>query len=297
MDFDAVADELFALPPAAFIERRNALAATARAEDDVELAATIKALRRPTVGAALVNALVRQRGEVMASLFTLGAELREAQDRGDGPALRVLMGRRQDLIRALDRGVAELASGWSLTATRAVLQDVHATLFTALSHPGAEALVRGGQLESALNDGMFDASAPATSVPAARAARAEPEPVASSSTMRIESAQRKLDEADASAAAAERAVETLADSLSGAQVELAELERQLDETLKEARQLERDRSTADRKVTTATDAHADAVRHAKALREAVAKAKRTYEQESATQQVVSVRRGSGHVSR
>lgn len=274
VDFDAVADELFGSAPAAFIAERNSAAALASSEGDAELAAKIKALRRPTVAAALVNALVRERAEAIADFLALGAELGDAQARGDGQEMRALAGRRQQLMQALDRDVAELASERGLTATRGVLQDVHATMLAALSDPRAEAVVRGGRLESALTDGAFADSLPAATVRPKAAGHA-------AASGRIESAERKLNEANASAAAADEAVAKLAAAVSSAQVELAELDSQLDETLKHARRIERERSTVDRKVTTARDAHADAVRRAKALREAAAKAKTTYEHESA----------------
>lgn len=270
MDFDAAADELFGLPPTAFIERRNALAELARSEGDEQAAARIKVLRRPTVGAALVNALVRERGEDVASFLTLGAELRDAQARGDGQQMRALAGRRQELMRVVDRHVAELARERGLTATRAVQQDVHATMLAALSDPRAEAIVRGGRLESALNDGIFADSAPAAAVRPKSARDTDAESVGSASNRRSGLAAQRLNEANARAAAADHAVETLTAVVSRAQLEFAGLDSQLDEALERARHIERDRSDADRKLTTARDALADAIRLAKALRDAAA---------------------------
>jgi hypothetical protein len=281
VDFDAVADELFVLPPAAFIERRNSLAAAARGDNDAQLAAKVKALRRPTVGAALVNALVRERRDAIVSFFSLGAELRDAQAGGDGQEIRALVGRRQQLMRDLDRHIAELAKERGLTATRAVQQDVHATMLAALSHPQAEAIVRAGRLESALSDATFADGAPtATALPTSES-HTDARSSRSSTTGRIESAERKLNEANASAAAADDAVEKLAAGVTSAQVELADLDSQLEDTIKQARRLERERSTSDRKVTIAQDAHADAVRRAKVLREAAAQAMTRYEHEKA----------------
>jgi hypothetical protein len=281
VDFDAVADELFVLAPTAFIERRNTLAELARSEGDAQLAARIKALRRPTVSAALVNALVRERGEVIAGVLTLGADLRDAQARGDGVQMRALAGRRQELMRLVDRHVAELANERGLTATRAVERDVHATMLAALSDTRAEAIVRGGRLESALNDGTFAGSAAAATGRASSPSDSNDEPVGSASTRRIESAERKLKEASASAAAGDDAAEKLAAAVHSAQREHADLKNQLEETLERARSIERDLATADRTITSARDAHADAVRHAKALGEAAAMAKTQYERETA----------------
>jgi chromosome segregation ATPase len=281
VDFDAVADELFGLPPATFIERRNALATAARSDDDEQLAARIKSLRRPTVGAALVNAFVRERRERFTAFLTLGADLRDAQASGDGQQLRALAGRRQQLMRDLDRDLAELASARGLSATRAVQQEVHATMFAALSDPQAEAIVQRGRLESALVDGTFADRAPADTERRTSQSHPDAESAKSSSPGRIESAKRKLDEANASAAAADHAVEKVAAAVSSAQGELADLDNQLEETLKRARQIERDRSTVNRKVATAQSAHTDAIRRAKVLHEAAAKAKARYEHEAA----------------
>jgi len=281
VDFDAVADELFVLPPASFIERRNALAAAATADNDPKLAARIKALRRPTVGAALVNALVRERSEVITNFLTLGAELRDAQAGGDGQQVRALVRDRQQLMRNLDRHVAELAKERGLTATRAVQLDVHATFLAALSDAKAEAIVRGGCLESALSDGTFADSAPATDAHPSPARHTDTQSTGSTSTRRIASAERKVNEANASAAAADHAAEKLAAAVSSAQAELADLETQLAETHERARLFEQQRSTADRNVAAAREAHVDAVRRAKTLRDAAAIAKTAYERESA----------------
>ena len=52
---DAIAAELYALPPEEFTEARNARAATA----DRALAASVKALRKPTASAWAVDLLAR----------------------------------------------------------------------------------------------------------------------------------------------------------------------------------------------------------------------------------------------
>ena len=48
---EATSDELYASAPTEFVARRDALAAEARAAGDRGLAAALKALRRPSVGA------------------------------------------------------------------------------------------------------------------------------------------------------------------------------------------------------------------------------------------------------
>jgi hypothetical protein len=272
VDFNAVADELFGLPPAGFIERRNVLAAAARSDNDTQLADRIKALHRPTVGAALVNAFVRERGDVFAGFLSLGTELRDAQARGDGEQLRALAGRRQQLMRDLDRDIAVLAEERELTATRAVQQDVHATMLAALSDPQAAAIVRSGHLESALHQSSLADAAPR---------HTDRESAQSSSTDARESAERALNEANASAAAADRAVEQLAAAVSSAQLAVFDLENQLAETLNRARLIDGEKSVAEGKVAAAQDAYTEAIKEAKVLRGVATKARTTYERENA----------------
>jgi len=62
MNLEQVADELYALAPAAFTAARDEQASQARASGDADLAGAIKKLRRPTVSAWLVNLLARADG-------------------------------------------------------------------------------------------------------------------------------------------------------------------------------------------------------------------------------------------
>ena len=60
-DIDRVAAELYALPPEEFTAARDALARQARASGQAALANEIRALRKPTQGAWVVNPLARER--------------------------------------------------------------------------------------------------------------------------------------------------------------------------------------------------------------------------------------------
>src|SRR5438552_1770612 len=80
MNLEQVADELYALAPAAFTAARDEQARRARASGDADLAGTIKKLRRPTVSAWLVNLLAREDGGQVDALLELGQSLREAHE-------------------------------------------------------------------------------------------------------------------------------------------------------------------------------------------------------------------------
>ena len=67
MDLETATDELYALSPDEFIERRQQLVAEARKAQDRELATQIGKLRRPTRSAWLINLLARQEPDEVTS--------------------------------------------------------------------------------------------------------------------------------------------------------------------------------------------------------------------------------------
>ena len=82
VDLETAANELYALSPDEFVERRQQLVAEARRR---EIAARhqIK-LRRPTRSAWLINLLARQEADALTALLELGAALQDAQQRMAG---------------------------------------------------------------------------------------------------------------------------------------------------------------------------------------------------------------------
>jgi hypothetical protein len=77
---DAV-DDLYALPPSAFIAARNALATRLRADGQRGEADEVKALRRPTVAAWAVNHVARHSPELVTRVIDTGADLERGQRR------------------------------------------------------------------------------------------------------------------------------------------------------------------------------------------------------------------------
>ena len=73
----AATDELYGLAPTEFTAARNAKAAAARKAGLADVAAALKELRKPSVGAWLANLLVRERSKEIESLIALGDGLRE----------------------------------------------------------------------------------------------------------------------------------------------------------------------------------------------------------------------------
>jgi len=146
-----VIDDLYALTPEEFVPQRSELAKAAKAAGDKSAAAVIIGLRRPTVGAWLVNTLVRHHGEQVEALFDLAASLRAAQDELDGDQLRQLTTQRGQLVAAMARQARGLAHELGRTVSSGVVEEVEQTLRAALADPAAADEVRAGRLVTGLS--------------------------------------------------------------------------------------------------------------------------------------------------
>ena len=169
------ADDLYSLAPEEFTAARDAAAKQAKAEGDKAAADALKALRKPTVSAWLVNRLADEQGELLGQLLELGPALAQAQSGGDAAQLRALGAERRQLVDALVGAAVDIA-GRAVNA--AVREEVASTLEAALADPASADAVRSGRLVRALSYAGFgavdlsDAVAPA---PRATTPRAEPE--------------------------------------------------------------------------------------------------------------------------
>lgn len=76
--------DLYALPPEQFTAARDAAVTGAVAQQDRTLATTLKALRKPSIAAWVVNTLIREQAQLLDEVLALGTELAEAQARGKG---------------------------------------------------------------------------------------------------------------------------------------------------------------------------------------------------------------------
>lgn len=140
-------DELFAGPPTAFVARRDELAKQARAAGQRGLAAEIKALRRPSVGAWYLNQASRAGLLSLRDLLSLGQELRRAQASGDFAALRALAARRGHLVSRVLRDLTAHLAHVGVTVTASGLDEVRATLAAALADPQVAAHLSAGRLD------------------------------------------------------------------------------------------------------------------------------------------------------
>jgi hypothetical protein len=148
---DAIARELYALPPEDFTSARNARAAAS----DRALAARVKALRKPTAAAWAVDLLARE-GQLAEALELAGA-LREAQDDLDGAELARLSRQRRALVGALATQAVELAAERGVSVSGAARTDVEKTINAAVMDAAAAAAVMTARLVRPLEASGFDA--------------------------------------------------------------------------------------------------------------------------------------------
>ncbi|HVM27363.1 MAG TPA: hypothetical protein VM433_06790 [Mycobacteriales bacterium] len=148
-DLSRIASALYALPPEDFTAARDA---AARQSADRSTRTAVKALRRPTVSAWVVNRLARERAELLEQLLGLGSALAEAQAAGSGDDLRALGRQRRELVQGVV-GAATDTVGRELPA--GVRSEVEQTLEAALADPAAADAVRSGALVRPLSFAGF----------------------------------------------------------------------------------------------------------------------------------------------
>ena len=142
---DEATRRLYAAPPEEFMARRTELAKRARADGDPAAATRIEKLRKPTVGAWLVNALALGDPSVAERLTELGDRLRAAQDRLDAGQLRELTTERRNLVGELTRQAFARAGRKEPPA--GLRDEVTGTLDAAIADP--EIADRLGRLQRA----------------------------------------------------------------------------------------------------------------------------------------------------
>ncbi|MFG2356234.1 hypothetical protein [Streptomyces sp. NPDC048521] len=146
MDLDAVADELYVLRPEEFVAARDQRAQDARRSGDRALAKEIGALRRPSLAAWVSNLLVRRQPEEVQPLVGLGEELRRAHRELDGPQLRQLARRQNEVIGTLGRQARRLAAQAGHPVGEGVQREVEETLHAVLADPEAAREWAAGRL-------------------------------------------------------------------------------------------------------------------------------------------------------
>jgi hypothetical protein len=150
---EVVAARLYGSLPGEFTAARTAAAADA----ERARAAEIRALRKPSTAAWVVNGLARESRARLSEALDLADRLREAQDDLDAATLSRLGRERRAFVAALAREAAELAEARGVPVSAAVAADVERTLNAAMRDAAAAAAVSSGRLVRALEASGLDA--------------------------------------------------------------------------------------------------------------------------------------------
>ncbi|HCT75925.1 MAG TPA: hypothetical protein DGG94_03610 [Micromonosporaceae bacterium] len=214
---DEIANELYAATPERFTAARDEAIAAAKAAGDSAQAKAIAALRKPTVGAWLVNLLAIKRPDLVAELAEIAASLRSAQRELRGEQLRQLTTQRRALVSALVAQAQELAvEARPGAAGKLPLTEVEATFNAALADEAVAEQVRLGRLiKTTTYEGFGEMPGP------------HAVPVKESATVSVD-VLRELDEARAGETAAQEDVDQAAQAEQDAAESLAEIEEELD---------------------------------------------------------------------
>lgn len=270
-DLETIAAELYAAPPDGFVAARNA---RAKEVGDAALAAAVRALRKPSVAAGVVNLFARERTTRLGQALQLAAELREAQEDLDAATLSQLGRQRRALTDQLAAEAASLAAAQGARVTGATLEAVRQTLSSAFFDPDAAAAVASGRLVRDLEPtGSVDldvvvgggrpatppAPAPATDEVAARRERRRAEQALRDAEKARERAERSVEKADRDARSARGRVDQLT-------ARIAEVESELSRLRGDRERAETDAADADSTRATAAETLADARRRLDALR-------------------------------
>ncbi|MCW2854740.1 MAG: hypothetical protein JWR52_355 [Marmoricola sp.] len=212
-DLIAVADRLYAEPAATFTPRRDQ---EAKACADKELAARIKALKKPSMAAWAVNLLVRRESEQIDQVLAIAESLRAAAASMDGEELRALTRQRRQLTAALTSSARDLVRLEGIRLTTAVADQVEGMLTAAMLDPRAAEVVRSGLVVTAFTStGLSELDVSAVcAVPEVAghvATAVEPAPptlhVVPDDGIRLEVARDRVSEAELAAAGAREELE------------------------------------------------------------------------------------------
>lgn len=269
--FEEIAASLYSGPPDAFVASRKA-----RAEESGDLAPRIRALKKPSIAAWVVNVFAQEQAGQLGEALQLARELREAQDDLDAPALAKLGRDRRALTRRLAATAAELAASRSERITPATLESVEQSISAAFFDPAAANAVASGRLVRALTPSSSEEEirdAVAGDLETGEAAPPPQPPDELQARRKRREAERRVATAEKEHSAAERelgkkdaALDKLRSTADDLSERVSELEAQLERARAEVRRVEQELPELEA-------AQAEAVQRAEETREAVERAR------------------------
>ena len=239
-------ERLYGLSLDEFTSARDGTARRLRDEGRRKDAEAVKALRKPSNPAWIVNRLSRETPKIIDDLLVAGRQLREVQLRGDGNKLQDAMERERSALERAMRNAEEIATHAGL-ASASTLQRVQETLHLAALDPEVAADVKRGVLtregRAAGFTGLAGFAPPAAPLERGRAKRD------TTAVPRDTRRKQQLAQAQEKAAAAERDLRDAGRELADAGQALAAATRQHERTKTRAERARARCETAQQRVT------------------------------------------------
>jgi hypothetical protein len=147
-----VAEDLYALPLNEFTTARNRLARELAKDGDKDEAARVKALRKPSQPAWVVNQLVRRRKKEAKNLLRVGERLRKAQEKALGgsgrSALEKAVTEEREVVQRLVDEAQKISGEDEVKLSGANLDRVRQTLHAVSLDEEVRAAFEAGELVS-----------------------------------------------------------------------------------------------------------------------------------------------------
>jgi hypothetical protein len=267
-----IADELYGLRLADFTPARDARAKELKSSAK-DLAAAVKALRKPSLAAWVANVLVRHETEQVDQVLAVGEALREAHASMSGDELRALTRQRRQLTAAVTTRARGVAAELGQKVTPAVADQVEATLTAAILDEECALALRSGLLVQALaTTGVGDVDlATAVALPEALGFRTAPreveppprpelhvvpDPEADAKALR--EAEAVLDECEQALGAAREALAAATADVSDLQARELQVQGELDELRNRIAELEATMEEVEEELADVEDVRAEA---------------------------------------
>lgn len=155
-------DRLFGLPLAGFTSARNELARQLKSDGDLDGAAQVRSLAKPSVPVWVINQLSRHESSGVRELLDAGDGLRKAQERlmragGTPDSLRAAAAKEREAIAVLTQHARTVLEDGDRSATPAMLDRIARTLQAAAVDDEGRRLLKAGRLTAELMPAGFDA--------------------------------------------------------------------------------------------------------------------------------------------
>jgi len=225
-ELEAELDSLYAASPADFTRARNDLALRLKQAGQVEAAAAVKQLRKPTVPLWVVNQLARRHPDDVRALLDAGEQLRAAQQaalRGESQDLRTATAAERKILHGLTQRGAELLRETGHSADPKRIAD---TLRAAAVDESGRELLQLGRLSEELEASGFGGFAgmeiPARSNPEEKLAKPPSPAVQRRRNEKLAKLRERVTKTKRDAAKAERAAARAEAALGAARQRLVE---------------------------------------------------------------------------